>query len=75
MANLTKAQRHNKMLDDTFNKYYQLEAAKKDLLPTCTYYAYYLDTAVEKLKISRDEARDKYGLFACGQWKELLKLF
>ncbi len=75
MANLTKAQRHNKMLDDTFNNYYRMEAAKKDFLPTISEYSHFLDKAVEKLKITRDEARDKYGKFTHGQWKELLKLF
>jgi hypothetical protein len=75
MANLTKAQRHNKMLHDTFETYYKQQAAKKDLLPTCNEYNYFLDKAEEKLKISKDEARDKYGLFTYGQWKELLKLF
>lgn len=75
MANLTKAQRHNKMLDDTFNNYYRTENAKKDFLPTISEYSYFLDKAQEKLKITRDEARDNYGKFTYGQWKELLKLF
>jgi len=75
MANLTKAQRHNKMLDDTFNKYYAIEAAKKDFLPTISTYSYFLDEAEKRFKITRDEARDKYGKFTYGQWKELLKLF
>jgi len=75
MANLTKAQRHNKMLDNTYNMYHIIENRKKDGLPSCTEYSYFLDTAVNKLKISRDEARNKYGLFTYGQWKELLKLF
>jgi hypothetical protein len=75
MANLTRAQRHNKMLDDTFETYRKQQAAKKDFLPTCTEYAYFLDKAVEKLKITKDEARSKYGLCTYGQWKELLKLF
>lgn len=75
MANLTKAQRHNKMLDDVFNTYHKQEEAKKDFLPTITEYSYFLDKAESKFNITRNEARDKYGKFTHGQWKELLKLF
>lgn len=75
MANLTKAARHNKMLHDTFETYRKQQEAKKDLLPTCTEYAYFLDKAVEKLKITKDEARNQYGLYTYGKWKELLKLW
>lgn len=75
MANLTKAQRHNKMLNDTFETYRKQQLAKKDLLPTVTEYSHFLDKATEKLNISRDEARSKYGQFTYGQWKELLQLF
>lgn len=74
MANYTRAQRHNKMLHDTFEKYYKQQSEKKDILPTCTEYAYFLNKAVDKLKISIDDIRDKYGLYTYGQWKELLKL-
>lgn len=72
---LTKAERHNRMMDKVFNTYRQQQEAKKDFLPTISEYSYFLDKAVEKLKITRDEARNKYGLFTHGQWKELLKLF
>jgi hypothetical protein len=75
MANLTKAQRHNKMLEDTFNTYYKQQEGKKDFLPTISEYSFFLDKAQEKFKITRNEARDKYGKFTHGQWKELLKLF
>lgn len=75
MANLTRAQRHNKMLNDTFETYRKQQEAKKDFLPTCTEYAHFLGKAVEKLKITMDEARNKYGSYTYGQWKELLKLF
>lgn len=75
MANLTKAQRHNKMLEDTYNTYRKQQEAKKNYLPTISEYSYFLDKAESQLKISRDEARDKYGKFTYGQWKELLKLF
>ena len=75
MANLTKAQRHNKMLNDTFETYRKQQEAKKDLLPTCQEYSFFLDKAVEKLKITIDEARSKFGQFTYGQWKETLGLF
>ena len=44
-----------------------------NFLPTCTEYASFLDRAVEELKISIDEARNKYGNFSKKQWKKLLK--
>jgi len=75
MANLTRAERHNKMLNDTFETYRKQQAARKDTLPTCTEYAFFLDKAVESLKITKDEARDLYGLYTYGKWKELLKLW
>lgn len=75
MPNLTKAQRHNKMLEDTFNNYYKQEAAKKDFLPTITEYSFFLSKAVEKFNITINDARDRYGLYTYGEWKELLKLF
>ena len=55
MANhTTGAQRRNKQYNEIWSKYHEIEAAKKDFLPTCTEYAYFLDKAVEKLKISKD---------------------
>lgn len=75
MANLTKAERHNKMLNDTFETYRKQQEAKSPFLPSCTEYAFFLDKAVERLKITKDEARNQYGLFTYGQWKELLKLW
>lgn len=74
MANLTKAERHNRMLDRAFETYHQQENARKDILPTVTDYSYFLDEAVKRLKITKDEARDNYGKYTYGQWKELLKL-
>lgn len=70
----TGAQRRNKQYDKIWDGYHKREAERKDLLPTVTDYAYYLDKAVEKLKITKDEARDQYGLYTYGQWKELLQL-
>lgn len=72
---MTAAQRYNKRMDDIFNTYNRQEEAKKDLLPTCTDYDYFLSQAEIRLKITRQEARSKYGQFTYGQWKELLKLF
>lgn len=75
MANLTNAERHNRMLDNAFNTYYKQEEAKKDFLPTISEYSFFLDKAQSKLGITRNEARDRYGKFTHGQWKELLQLF
>ncbi len=75
MANLTKAERHNRMLNNTFDIYRKQQAEKRDLLPTVNEYSHFLDEAVKRLKISRDEARNQYGKFTHGQWKELLQLF
>ena len=70
MANYTKAQRHNKMLDDTFAFYNKQQKS----LPPCGLYGRFLEIAVEKLGISIDEARSKYGQYTIQQWETLLKL-
>ena len=75
MANLTKSQRHNKMLNDTFETYRKQQATKKDLLPTCSEYTFFINKCIDKFKISIDEARNKYCLYTYGQFKELLNLF
>lgn len=75
MANLTKAQRYNKMFNDTFETYRKQQAARKDTMPTCIEYAYFLDESVKRLKITMDDANTKYRQYTYGQWKELLKLF
>lgn len=72
---MTAAQRYNKRMDAIFDKYHAIEASKADYLPTVTEYSHFLDEAVKRLKISRDEARSKYGQFTYKQWKELLQLF
>ena len=72
---LTKAERHNRMMDKVFNTYRQQQEAKKDFLPTISEYSHFLDEAQKRLNITRDEARNKYGKYTHGQWKELLKLF
>lgn len=75
MANLTRAERHNRMLHNTFETYHKQQAAKRDFPPSITEYAFFLDKAVERLKITKDEAESKYGEYTYGQWKELLKLW
>lgn len=75
MANLTRAERHNRMLYDVFDTYRRQQEAKKDTLPTCTEYKFFLDKAVEKFKIPIEEARKRYRNFTYGQFKELLGLF
>lgn len=75
MANLTKSERHNRMLNKVFDTYHAQELAKKDFLPTCNEYSFFLDKAVSKFKLSINEARDRFGSFTHGQWKELLQLF
>jgi len=75
MANLTKAEKHNRMLNNIFDTYHEQQAEKRDFLPTISEYSHFLDEAVKRLKITRDEARNQYGKFTYGQWKELLKLF
>ena len=50
MANLTKAQRHNRMLERTFNKYRE----QQNNLPQPLLYGRFLEIAVEKLGISEN---------------------
>ena len=72
MNHTTGAQRRNKKYDAIWEKYHQIRAANKDLLPSCSDYAHYLQEAVKKFKIEMNEARSKYGQFNYGQWRELL---
>ena len=72
---MTAAQKHNRMMDRVFDTYHKIEATKKDILPSCTKYSFFLDKAVSKYKISRDDARSRFGQFTHGQWKKLLQLF
>ena len=71
----TAAQRHNNKMDAIFNTYKLQEQAKKDFLPTCNEYSFFLSKAVSKFNINTNEARNKFGTFTHGQWKELLGLF
>ena len=43
-----------------------------DFLPTVMQYSQLLDMAHNKLGISKEEARKRYGLYTIGQWKNLL---
>ena len=70
MANLTKAQRHNRNLQEVFDNYEKLQ----NNLPTIGLYIIFLKMAEEKLFISKDEARNKYGLYTVKEWETLLKL-
>ena len=45
-----------------------------DVYPTCMDYVALLDLITQRDKITRNEARKKYGLFTYKEWNELLKL-
>jgi hypothetical protein len=45
----------------------------KNKLPSVSMYTKYLEAAVQKLGISKDEARNRFGLYTISQWEELLK--
>ena len=70
MANLTRAERHNRMLDKTFDHYRK----HQESLPPAQLYGRFLEIAVEKLQITEQEARSKYGNYTVKQWETLLKL-
>ena len=70
MANLTRAQRHNRMLDKVFDTYREQQAK----LPPCELYARFLEIAVEKLGITEQQARNAYGHYTVQQWESLLNL-
>ena len=70
MANLTRAQRHNRMLETTFDHYRKHQKS----LPPCELYARFLEIAVGKLEITKEEARANYGQYTVQQWESLLKL-
>jgi hypothetical protein len=70
MANLTKAQRHNKMLENIFVTYREQQGK----LPPIQLYSRFLEIAKEKLLITIEEARAKYGLYTVQEWETILKL-
>ena len=70
MANITKAERHNRMLNKTFEHYHN----HQNSLPPCHLYGRFLEIAEETLHITKNEARRRYGLYTVKQWEQLLKL-
>ena len=70
MANLTKSERHNRMLNKTFNHYKN----HQNNLPPCQLYGRFLEMAEQTLNISKEEARTRYGQYTVQQWEILLKL-
>lgn len=70
MANLTRSERHNRMLEKTFDYY----RAHQKSVPQSPLFERYLEIAVEKLLISIEEAKEKYGLYTVKEWETLLKL-
>ena len=70
MANLTKSERHNRMLNKTLDHY----RSHQESLPSCHLYGRFLEIAEETLRITKNEARSKYGLYTVKQWEQLLKL-
>ena len=67
MANLTKSEKYNRNLNRIFDSY--RESQQK--LPPCELYARFLEIAEEKLNISKNEARIKYGQYTVQQWETL----
>ena len=70
MANISRAERHNRMLNKTFDFYHN----HQNSLPSCHLYSRFLELAEQLLNISKDEARTKYGQYTVQQWEQLLKL-
>lgn len=70
MANLTRAERYNRMLNKTFDHYKQ----HQENLPSSHLYKRYLEIAEDKLNITNAEARSKYGQYTVKQWEAVLKL-
>ena len=70
MANLTRAERHNRMLNKTFDHYKN----HQNSLPPAQLYGRFLEIATETLNITEKEARTKYGQYTVQQWETLLKL-
>jgi len=70
MNRTTGAQRYNKRLNTIWDNY----KTQQNNLPPIELYSRFLEITVEKLNISKDEARNKYGLYTIQQWETLLKL-
>lgn len=67
---LTKAEKHNRMLNNVFEHYNQ----HQNTLPPCHLYGRFLEIAEEKLNITNDVARSKYGQYTVAEWEKLLKI-
>lgn len=67
---LTKAEKHNRMLDKTFDFY----AKHQKSIPSGYLYNRFLEIAEEKLDITKKEASSKYKNYTVAQWETLLKL-
>ena len=67
---LTKAEKHNRMLNEVFDFYNK----HQNSLPPCQLYKRYLEIATEKLDISIEDARNKYGQYTVKEWEQLLGL-
>jgi len=70
MANLTMAQRHNNMLNKTFDHYRN----HQNSIPTGHLLNRFLELAEQKLSINKDEAMALHGHRTVMQWEQLLKL-
>lgn len=46
----------------------------KNKLPSVSMYTKYLEDAVQKLGITKEEARNRFGLYTISQWEALLSL-
>lgn len=67
---LTRAEKHNRMLNKTFDHYKEHQASK----PCGHLYGRLLEIAEEKLEITQEKAKELYGLYTVGQWEKLLSL-
>ncbi len=70
MANISKAERHNRNMDKIFSTYRE----QQNKLPPAGMYINFIEMAEQKLNISKDAAREKYGLYTIQQWESLLNL-
>lgn len=67
---LTRAEKHNRSMDKIFDNY----RVSQECLPPCHLYGRYLEIAEEKLGITKEEARTKYGQYTVKEWETLLGL-
>lgn len=60
------------MIEET-NPIFETYTQNPNTLPTINLYREFLSEAVQKLKISPNDVRNRYGLYTVKQWEELLK--